>query len=79
MLFYQMSRLTQERGALAHDDRLDALSMAVQYWTDQMAVDADKKIVERKDDLLFKELDHMANYVVGKERFQVSSNNWLNI
>ena len=79
MLFYQMSRLTQERGALAHDDRLDALSMAVQYWTDQMAVDADKKIVERKDDLLFKELDHMANYVVGKERFQVSSNNWLNV
>jgi hypothetical protein len=79
MLFYQMSRLTQERGALAHDDRLDALAMAVQYWTDQMAVDADKKIVERKDDLLFKELDHMANYVVGKERFKVSSNNWLNI
>ena len=27
-LAYQMTRITKERGALAHDDRLDALSMA---------------------------------------------------
>ena len=79
MLFYQMSRLTKDRGALAHDDRLDALSMAVQYWTDQMAVDVDKKIVERKDELLFKELEHMSNYVIGKERFKTHSNTWTNI
>ena len=37
-LFYQMSRLTRDRGAITHDDRLDALSMAVAYWTEQMAV-----------------------------------------
>ena len=30
-LFYQMSRLTRDRGAITHDDRLDALSIAVAY------------------------------------------------
>lgn len=43
-LFYQMSRIVKARGALLHDDRLDALSIAVNYWTEQMAQDADEKI-----------------------------------
>ena len=43
-LFYQMSRLVKARGALLHDDRLDALAIAVNYWTEQMAQDADEKI-----------------------------------
>ena len=29
MLFHQMTRITKDRGALIHDDRLDALQMAV--------------------------------------------------
>lgn len=33
-LIYQMSRLTRERGCLRHDDRLDALAMAVAYWVE---------------------------------------------
>ena len=36
-LMFQMSRLTREKGALTHDDRSDALSMGVSYWTQQMA------------------------------------------
>jgi hypothetical protein len=40
-LMYQMSRITRERGALAHDDRLEALAMAVGYWVDEMGVDVD--------------------------------------
>ena len=55
-LFYQMSRLTRERGAITHDDRLDALSIAVAYWTEQMAQDAEVKMKERKNDMLDKEL-----------------------
>ena len=55
-LFYQMSRLTRDRGAITHDDRLDALSIAVAYWTEQMAQDADLKMAERKVELLDKEL-----------------------
>lgn len=55
-LIFQMSRLTREKGALTHDDRLDALSMGVAYWTQQMAQDADTKINERKNDLLHQQL-----------------------
>ena len=56
-LIYQLSRLTRQRGAITYDDRLDALSMAVAYWTEQMAQDVDKRIVDRKEDLLKEELD----------------------
>lgn len=35
-LFYQLTRLSRDRGSLAHDDRLDAVTMAVKYWLDQM-------------------------------------------
>ncbi|WP_251454800.1 phage terminase large subunit [Veillonella intestinalis] len=35
-LFYQMTRLSRDRGSLAHDDRLDAVTMAVKYWIEQM-------------------------------------------
>lgn len=57
MLFYQMTRLTRDKGALSHDDRLDALSMAVGYWVEQMAADAQNQIKDRKAELLEKELD----------------------
>ncbi len=39
-LFYQLSRLTRERGALAHDDRLDALAIGVAYFVEQLERDA---------------------------------------
>jgi len=55
-LFYQMSRLTRERGALTHDDRLDALAIAVNYWVEQLAQDAEVKMRERREDLLNNEL-----------------------
>lgn len=41
-LIYQMTRLSRERGSLAHDDRLDAVCMAVAYWLDQM--DRDEQV-----------------------------------
>lgn len=41
-LIYQMTRLSKDRGALAHDDRLDALCMAVAYWLAVM--DRDEEI-----------------------------------
>ena len=39
-LFYQMSRITKQRGALAKDDRLDVLAMAVANFIESMAMDA---------------------------------------
>ena len=56
MLMYQLSRITRDRGSLVHDDRLDALSIAVGYWTQQMAANADQSMVDRQQELLHKEL-----------------------
>ncbi len=57
MLFYQMTRLTREKGALSHDDRLDCLAIAVTYWVEQMGQDADKRIEQRNEALLKQELE----------------------
>ena len=56
MLMYQLSRITRDRGSLVHDDRLDALSIAVGYWTQQMAADVDQSMIDRKQELLEEEL-----------------------
>ena len=48
MLFYQMSRMCREKGAIKHDDRLDALSQGVKYYTDAMGISALEAIKDRK-------------------------------
>ena len=50
MLFYQMSRMCREKGAVRHDDRLDCLSQGVQYFTDCMAISAQEQIINRRRD-----------------------------
>lgn len=66
-LMYQMSRVTRSKGALAHDDRLDALAMAVAFWTEQMAQDADRKIAENRSKAMDKELERFMQAVVGRK------------
>lgn len=51
-LFWQMTRLTRDRGAIKHDDRLDALTLAVGYWTEQMAQENGKQAEKAKDKAL---------------------------
>ena len=48
MLFYQMSRMCREKGAVKHDDRLDTLAQGVKYFTDAMSINAHDAIVQRK-------------------------------
>ena len=48
MLFYQMSRMCREKGAVKHDDRLDCLAQGVKYFTDAMAISAQETIISRK-------------------------------
>ena len=66
-LFYQMSRITRERGSLAHDDRLDVLSMAVGYWVEQMSKDVDMAMQDRKTHLMRQELDRFMQNAVGSK------------
>lgn len=56
MLIYQMTRLTAERGCLRHDDRLDALAIAVARFTEQMHRDEELGIQQQRDDALEEEL-----------------------
>ena len=44
MLFYQMSRMCREKGAVKHDDRLDALAQGVKYFTDALSISANEQI-----------------------------------
>ena len=48
MLFYQMSRMCREKGAVKHDDRLDCLAQGVKYYTDAMAISAYETVNLRK-------------------------------
>ena len=48
MLFYQMSRMCREKGAVRHDDRLDCLSQGVKYFTDALAISAQQSMIDRK-------------------------------
>lgn len=69
LLFHQLSRITKERGSLRHDDRLDALAIGVNYWTAALAQDDQKKVAERREDLLKAELERfMENALGGKKK-----------
>ena len=50
MLFYQMSRMCSEKGAVKHDDRLDCLAQGVKYYTEAMAISAYETVKMRKQD-----------------------------
>lgn len=41
-MFYQMARITRDRNALIHDDRLDALAGSVRKWTELLRMDEQK-------------------------------------
>ena len=74
-LFYQMSRVTKDRGALKFDDRLDALAMSCSYWIDQMARDSDLAILDRKNELLDNELEVFMENAFGN--FKQDKTTWI--
>lgn len=50
MLFYQMSRMCREKGAVRHDDRLDCIAQGVQYFTEAMGISAHEAVKQRRQD-----------------------------
>jgi hypothetical protein len=50
MLFYQMSRMCREKGAVKHDDRLDCLAQGVKYYTDALAISAHETVKLRRQE-----------------------------
>ena len=48
-LVYQFTHATYDKGAIPHDDRLDAFAIACQYVSDMVIVDANKRLQEIKE------------------------------
>jgi hypothetical protein len=55
-------------GSLKHDDRLDALAIAVAYHVENMAQDAERGIASEKQSKLDKELEKFMEHAVGPGR-----------
>lgn len=73
-LFHQLTRITRERGALGHDDRLEALAMGVAYWVEAMSADEEANLRQWHDDRLQAELDKFMESATGaKARVE----NWM--
>lgn len=49
-MFYQMTRMTREKGAVLKDDGIDCLAMAVAYWVEQMSLDQQDREEQRKEE-----------------------------
>ncbi|MFJ4131881.1 phage terminase large subunit [Pseudomonas cyclaminis] len=62
--FYQLSRITKDRGSLAHDDRLDALAIGVQFFTEAMEKDSEVGASEMLEEYL---MHHMEDPLMGFE------------
>jgi hypothetical protein len=64
-LFHQLTHITVDKGCLQHDDRLDALAGAIQYWNESLAIDEDRAIKERRAELWDLELDAFMGNIDG--------------
>lgn len=73
-LFYQMTRITKDRGCLNHDDRLDCLAMMVADCLEMMSDDADEKIQQRLDDEYEKYIEYVFGDIDSKQ-----NDSWFNL
>jgi hypothetical protein len=48
MLMYQLTRMCREKGAVKHDDRVDALALGVKYFQDSLAISAREAAIGQK-------------------------------
>ncbi|PJR05658.1 DNA maturase B [Raoultella ornithinolytica] len=55
-LMYQLTRISRDKGALKHDDRLDVLAMGVAQFTEMMAIDAQENMDYLMEEFL---IDHL--------------------
>ncbi|PXX61360.1 hypothetical protein SAMN05660489_04170 [Pseudomonas sp. LAMO17WK12:I10] len=56
--FYQLTRITKERGSLAHDDRLDALAIGVQFFTNALEKDSEVGASEMLEEFLMAHVEN---------------------
>ena len=76
-LFYQMTRLTRDRGSLPFDDRLDALAIAVNYWVEVMDRDAEMALEDHKNYMLDQALEEFMESAGKLNSTHSPHRNWM--
>ena len=66
-LFRQMTRITRDKGALRHDDQIDALAIAANYWVEVMDRDQTLSYNQHKEEMLQEDLDKFMEQAIGRE------------
>lgn len=69
-LMYQLTRLTRDKGSLACDDRLDALSIAVGYWVEQLSQSVDEAVKRQDEEALLAELEKFEHNSLGSNKLR---------
>ena len=62
-LQYQLTRITHERGCLAHEDELECLALCVQDWEEVLAIDPDRASLNSYADKLRAQHDRLQNLI----------------
>jgi hypothetical protein len=80
-LFYQMTRLTKDKGSLAKDDRIDAVALAIHYWNNVLEQDATQAAKDHRtsqlDDMLEGWFDsHQTKVMMGLVSPDNHKGNW---
>lgn len=76
-LFYQMTRLTSEKGSLAQDDRLDALAMGVSYWLEWMEQNVEDAANQQKEEWMLEQMTRHLEHQLNKELEGDSNHSWI--
>ena len=71
-LFRQMTRITKDKGALRHDDQIDALAIAANAWVERMDRDSILSYNQHKEDLLHQELEQFMETNIGRKPYKDS-------
>ena len=75
-LFYQMTRLTRDKGSLQYDDRIDVLAMGVNYWVEQMAADETLAYHERRNEQFE---DNIKSFMATVDQSYEDENVWVQV
>lgn len=65
-MFYQLTRITKDRGALLHDDVLEAVAMGVTYFTDALSRNVDDEEAKKAIEMFDRELEEFIQMVTGE-------------
>ena len=66
-LFRQMTRITRDKGALRHDDQIDALAIAANYWVERIDRDQTLSYNQHKEDLINQDLERFMESAIGRQ------------